>query len=404
MKTKLICILIVLLLFLIYAPFSPAQELPHRLIVPDGQLKSDWVQVFVPGVALTKSMDPSLRLLRPGGKTSITDKKIVFIPEETAPNQGWSEKKGKRDRLTPGTLLLFDLSDFDIPYWLTGRRVLPILEWKIPAKSDTVETPARTVGIAVCRNEVYLSNAIGTIIWTLAFLVAVFVLIYFLTKTDEKKMWGLICTKDGRLSLSLTQMALWTLAVGSVVMGFAMMKLRVPEIPNSLLLLMVFATLTSTGGHYQSYALKRLQEKVGNSGNEGKNKKERVKPTDKSLANEQETDDQNSNRTFRPNFKTLLTIPSKTGDEDPVFAKAQMLFWTILTIIIFLFKTIGEGRLWDVPVELVFLMGISQAGFLGRKQISINDLKEKQKPKKSGQEEPRQPDGKQKNKKKNKGN
>ena len=77
--------------------------------------------------------------------------------------------------------------------------------------------------------------------------------------------------------------------------------------------------------------------------------------------------------TFRPQFKALLTIPSTKEVEDPIFAKSQMLFWTILTIVIFFFKTTIDGILWDVPEELVILMGISQGGFLVRKQMAVKE-------------------------------
>jgi hypothetical protein len=48
-------------------------------------------------------------------------------------------------------------------------------------------------------------------------------------------------------------------------------------------------------------------------------------------------------------------------------AKAQMLFWTLLIIVIFLSKSILNGAIWDVPWPLVALMGFSQAGYLAPK-------------------------------------
>ena len=46
--------------------------------------------------------------------------------------------------------------------------------------------------------------------------------------------------------------------------------------------------------------------------------------------------------------------------------------------------SIIEEKLWDVPEELVILMGISQATFLSRQQMAIRDVDdqiEKLKPK-----------------------
>ena len=48
-------------------------------------------------------------------------------------------------------------------------------------------------------------------------------------------------------------------------------------------------------------------------------------------------------------------------------AKAQMLFWTVLLLGLFVTKSILEGAIWEVPWPLVFLMGFSQAGHLAPK-------------------------------------
>lgn len=41
-----------------------------------------------------------------------------------------------------------------------------------------------------------------------------------------------------------------------------------------------------------------------------------------------------------------------------------MLFWTVLLIALFVWKSALEGSLWDVPEQLVALTGISQLGYL----------------------------------------
>ena len=60
--------------------------------------------------------------------------------------------------------------------------------------------------------------------------------------------------------------------------------------------------------------------------------------------------------------------------------KAQLLFWTYITIIIFIVKSYDEGQLWNVPYQLVALMGISQATFLGKKQIVLTETETTAKP------------------------
>ena len=48
-------------------------------------------------------------------------------------------------------------------------------------------------------------------------------------------------------------------------------------------------------------------------------------------------------------------------------AKAQMLFWTVLLLVLFVAKSILDGAIWEVPWPLVALMGFSQAGYLAPK-------------------------------------
>ena len=48
-------------------------------------------------------------------------------------------------------------------------------------------------------------------------------------------------------------------------------------------------------------------------------------------------------------------------------AQAQMLFWTMLLIVLFVTKSILDGAIWNVPWPLVGLRGFSQAGYLAPK-------------------------------------
>ena len=48
-------------------------------------------------------------------------------------------------------------------------------------------------------------------------------------------------------------------------------------------------------------------------------------------------------------------------------AKAQMLFWTMLLLALFVSKSILDGVMWDIPWQLVALMGFSQLGYLAPK-------------------------------------
>ena len=44
-----------------------------------------------------------------------------------------------------------------------------------------------------------------------------------------------------------------------------------------------------------------------------------------------------------------------------------MLFWTILLLVLFVSKSILDGKIWEVPWPLVALLGFSQAGYLAPK-------------------------------------
>lgn len=65
----------------------------------------------------------------------------------------------------------------------------------------------------------------------------------------------------------------------------------------------------------------------------------------------------------------MVSVPGGRPDAD--LSKAQLLFWTVITITIFIIKSAEAGQLWNVPPQLVTLMGISQAGFLTRKQFLV---------------------------------
>jgi hypothetical protein len=51
----------------------------------------------------------------------------------------------------------------------------------------------------------------------------------------------------------------------------------------------------------------------------------------------------------------------------PSLARAQMVFWTGLLLVLFIAKSLLDGAIWAVPWQMVALMGISQAGYLSPK-------------------------------------
>jgi hypothetical protein len=68
-------------------------------------------------------------------------------------------------------------------------------------------------------------------------------------------------------------------------------------------------------------------------------------------------------------FADLIRVfPAGTAPELSL-AKAQMLFWTVLLLVLFMAKSILDGAIWEVTWALVALMGFSQAGYLAPKLV-----------------------------------
>ena len=62
--------------------------------------------------------------------------------------------------------------------------------------------------------------------------------------------------------------------------------------------------------------------------------------------------------------RALLVLAFPPAEGELSLSKAQMIFWTILLVILFVSKSVLDGAIWEVPWALVALMGFSQAGFL----------------------------------------
>jgi len=232
-----------------------------EIFMADGQLRSNPIRVYVANKKLTRSMKPKLCLARlrtdsttPEDTTLCTKK--LYEPREVASNQQWIDHSNGTAVIKNGTLLIFDLNKFKIDWYLSGTRVLPILHWN---EGDTSKANGKKKMTLISEDEVYISNGSGAILWTAFIILAIFALASWITRSNGKSLLGLIIIKK-HVSMSLTQMALWTLAVGAVVLGFGLMRLQVSNIPGNLVLLMSFATATSAAGHWQVSRGQRLKK------------------------------------------------------------------------------------------------------------------------------------------------
>lgn len=295
------------------------------IFMPDGQLTSNALRVYVTrNIRLDQS--PRLELLhghavtRPG-----TGKAVGLEPRVVATGQEWVESVEGQQVQRAGTLLMFDVNTIEFGV-KAMQRVVPVLRW--------TEDGAERVTIG--SDAVNVANIVNTMLWTGLVVLAGLALILLLAWKAANHPLELLTGAHGRLSLAQAQIACWTVAVGAVVLGYGFVRLQIPEIPMSLLALM--GASLSTGG----IAFFKDAQKTKAAARAG------LAPA------------------TRPPLAIGDLIRTVTPGEpaDLSLAKAQMLFWTVLLLVLFVSKSILEGAIWAVPWPLVALMGFSQAGYL----------------------------------------
>jgi hypothetical protein len=299
---------------------------PH-LFMPDGQLKSHVVRLYLTE-NISLAQKPTLQLLRSHAVTKeAIGEKALLEPAIVASGQEWVERFNGQDVRRSGTLLLFDLAPVKFPYKAMVR-ITPVLMWENGGVKQ----------FAVGSREVNLGNIIAAIGWTLVVVgIAVLAVLVLAWRVAGNPLLLLTGT-DGHLSLAQTQVAVWTLAVGGVVLAYGMIRLDVPEIPTSLVVLMGASLATGGVGYF------RDAQKQG------------AAPPGTVVS-----------RT--PALPDLLQTFAPGQPPELSLAKAQMLFWTALLLVLFVSKSVLDGVIWDVPWPLVALMGFSQAGYLAPKLV-----------------------------------
>lgn len=310
---------------------SPAENAPSiRLSMPDGQLKSHSIRVYVTR-DIQPAQNPKLRLLRSHAVTKrAVDEATVFEPGIVAPGQEWIETVNGQQVRRTGTLLLFDLSAIQFGV-KAMTRVMPVLSW----------TEGGSEHVVVGSREVNLGNVVAAVCWTGIVVAAALLLVIALSRRGGGHAVGLLTAVDGHLSLAQAQIACWTLAVGGVVLGYGLIRLEIPGVPASLLALMGASLATGGVGYFQDARQAAQAERAGVP----------VAPHGATLGD--------LVRVFPPGQTPELSL-----------AKAQMLFWTVLLLLLFVSKSILDGAIWEVPWPLVALMGFSQAGYLAPKLAS----------------------------------
>lgn len=295
--------------------------------MPDGQLKSHSIRVYVTRDILP-NQNPRLQVLRSHAVTKkAVDEAAFEEPGLVAPSQEWIESVDGQQVRRSGTLLLFDLTNIDFRY-KAMLRVMPVVSW--------MEGDMKRV--AVGEREVNVGNIVAAIFWTALVVGLALLVVIVLSRRTGGNPLLLLTGVDGHLSLAQTQIACWTVTVGSVVLGYGLIKLDIPIIPPSLLALMGASLATGGIAFFQDA---QKQQAAVNAG----------VPT--------------VQRTLGVGDLVRVFPPGKAPELS--LAKAQMLFWTVLLLALFVTKSILDGAIWEVPWALVALMGFSQAGYLAPK-------------------------------------
>jgi len=298
----------------------------------DGQLISHGLTIYVTA-DLHKSDNVVLRLSRNHAITTATAAEAQMLsPTLVAAGQEWNETIQGRTVNRKGTMLIFDTSAMS----LDGRamtRVQPQLTWK----------DAGVERCAIGAGEVNVGDIVFAMIWTGAAVLIAIAVIVLLARLKKTNPICLLTGVDGHLALSQAQIACWTIAVGGVVLGYGLIRRMIPDVPQSLLGLMG-ASLATGGVAYFSDAKKAAAAAVAGTPVPGR----------------------------QWAWGDLIQIFPNGGPPELSLAKAQMLFWTALLMVLFVSKSILEGQIWEVPWPLVALMGFSQLGYLAPKVADAN--------------------------------
>jgi hypothetical protein len=186
------------MIVLIQSSVSGTTNEPVRLIVPDGQLRSHPIRVFL-DADITTAMKPTLTLIASHallnrGHREMTTNLCSFL----ARDQPFSQEIRGVPVSGTGTLLLFDLDErFHIPWYKAVMRVTPSLAWY----QLSVDGKEQEVRMAGGDQEIYVGNIIGAFIWTTGVMAAISGFIWFSCVKCKGSVLPLLCAPDGTLSL-----------------------------------------------------------------------------------------------------------------------------------------------------------------------------------------------------------
>ena len=340
-------------LFLLVLLSSPGfawqnNTFPVEIHVDDGQLVNQYFRVFLANKDISSENKPFISLQI----THLFRKRHLGVtPDETGENwalgKTWKHPVDIYPRYThsiirngnavpvSGTLLIFDLAKSKIlPYYQPTVHIIPELSWVEKPTSPQADG-STLINYHLTTNSVFLGNRFASFCWSFLPILITCLLVVIFSRKHSNGALAVLRNDQGHYSLSRCQITIWTLAIGSMVATYGLIQLEVPVIPQTLVIMMGLSLATSTTQSIKENAAENLlNHKVYES---------------KGMAD-----------IILDNIKGTVSLP-----------KAQMLFWTVVNICLFFYKSIIDGALWPIPAEMVALMGASQAGYL-LKDIGYN--------------------------------
>ena len=367
------------------APVAAGATSPNVVEMPDGQLESANLRVWlpqplpVPGriwlclLTSNTAIDGVAKQL-PALELALMAQGSHLVPVADGPAVAQA-----------GTLLMFKSRTDLLPLWKPVMRVRPLLIW---ASADG------SLHQLIGGRDVHIGQAPAAWALTAVGLLLFFGVMVGLTRRGPS-MVGMLMGDDGHLSLSKLQMGLWTLAVGMVVLYFAILRLDVPSVPESLVALMGMSLATTGISFHAAAKTAQAVDQAAGQATAQANAQAAARadqaaaatvaqvaaavPADTDVTLLMVSPPAPPPAVLRAVLRAaaaarvtwlwsdLVAVDEDDGSRMVSLARAQMLFWTGLLLIVFITKTVLHGSLWEMPWSLVALMGISQVGYLAPK-------------------------------------
>lgn len=226
------------------------------------------------------------------------------------------------------TVVLCSFADIGLPALRPSLDVTPVLDL---AHAEGQTGRRRSV---VARGAFALGRPAAATAWALLLLLGALLTLARLTadrRLARPGLLGLVCGVDGRLSLSRSQVALVSLAVGGLVLRDMLYRSDLPDVPPGLLALMAVSLATLGISHVRT---------------------------------RREGGDPNGAPARPARLADLITVEQQ-GRPRLSLGRAQLVFWTLLTVGLLTLRSLADDALWDLPAGLVTLFGLGCLAYLG---------------------------------------